>query len=294
MVTKGLRQTDYGDYAEWNALYEGRINSDLLILGNSRAWVHFSPAIIDSVTQYDSYNLGLDGHNFFLTNTRYEEYLTYNTKPRVIIQEVSFRTLEKRPDLFNYAQFHPYLDQESLVEALKTYRGYSEWDRLVPFHKYVGEWKAIAAGLLEFTGLKQFKAEKYKGYEGQARTWKNRIPAAEMAPRPCPIDSASVADFERFLQDSKAAGVEVVLVTAPICRSYQSVITNMAEVVAIYERMASKYNLTYLNYLDHPLADATELYYNAIHLNRKGAERFSLDLANRLVAEHGLHRYAKK
>ena len=48
-VDRGLRSSKYVDYAEWNEIYDGALNSKLLILGSSRAWHQIDPQIIDSV-----------------------------------------------------------------------------------------------------------------------------------------------------------------------------------------------------------------------------------------------------
>ena len=53
-ITTGLRKTEKREYKDWNKLLNGEINSDLLIQGSSRAWVHVSPKIIDSVLNTNS------------------------------------------------------------------------------------------------------------------------------------------------------------------------------------------------------------------------------------------------
>ena len=66
IITLGLKKSESDDFREWNDLYQSKINADLIINGSSRAWVHISPQILDTSFSIDSYNLGIDGHNFYL------------------------------------------------------------------------------------------------------------------------------------------------------------------------------------------------------------------------------------
>ena len=49
MVDAGLRKSRNAYFANWNDLYNSKINADLLIMGSSRAEFHISPKILDSL-----------------------------------------------------------------------------------------------------------------------------------------------------------------------------------------------------------------------------------------------------
>ncbi len=53
---------------------------------------------------------------------------------------------------------------------------------------------------------------------------------------------------------------------------------------AMYLNLASKYNVPILDYTHDSICYDTAYFYNAQHLNRKGAEKFSLQLAHDLKA----------
>ena len=48
-ISKYLKKSNvaaFGEYSVWNDVFEGKINSDVLIYGSSRAWVHISPLTV--------------------------------------------------------------------------------------------------------------------------------------------------------------------------------------------------------------------------------------------------------
>ena len=48
VVDSGLKRSRSLLFSEWNDIYDGKINADMLILGSSKAWVQFSPLILDT------------------------------------------------------------------------------------------------------------------------------------------------------------------------------------------------------------------------------------------------------
>ena len=43
IITIGLKKSSLPFYKEWNQIYGGKMNSDLLVLGSSKAHYHISP-----------------------------------------------------------------------------------------------------------------------------------------------------------------------------------------------------------------------------------------------------------
>ncbi|GHV09600.1 hypothetical protein FACS1894162_0470 [Bacteroidia bacterium] len=57
----------------------------------------------------------------------------------------------------------------------------------------------------------------------------------------------------------------------------------------VYHGFAEKYDIPFLDYTHDPICYDTTYFYNAMHLNKKGAELFSLKLAND-IKEQNLYR----
>ena len=98
-----------GEYSVWNDIYEGKINSDLVIYGSSRAWVHFNPELLTNTFKIPTYNLGIDGQNFLLQYFRHKELLRFNKRPKIILHSLDIFTFSKKTKLYNFEQFFPYM-----------------------------------------------------------------------------------------------------------------------------------------------------------------------------------------
>jgi len=82
--------------------------------------------------------------------------------------------------------------------------------------------------------------------------------------------------LERLIQLLQAHHVEVVMITTPVYRTYmvQMRMEMWQPARAAYERIADRYGIRYLNFLNDPRMKAAD-FEDADHLNADGAERFA-------------------
>lgn len=283
IVSSGLQKTRYDEFAEWNNIYSGTIQADVLILGSSRAEVNVDPRILDSTLHCNSYNLGVDGHNFYLQHAKYQSYLKYNRQPKVILQIMDAFTLEKRKDLFRYEQFLPYFSDSLLTATIKTYKGYHKVEYVVPFLRYRRKPALISLGLAEYFNIYHKSTNhKYKGYNAMDLAWDSSFhnfiithPAGERVT----INNLSVELFDSFLKECRQKNIKVFLIYAPEYAPVHRYFINRDSIFGIYSALSKKYNTPFLDYSKHPLSSERELFYNSQHLNRKGSQKFSRMLA---------------
>ena len=76
--------------------------------------------------------------------------------------------------------------------------------------------------------------------------------------------------------------VKVIFVHSPMYIEATNKIDDTAAMWTMYRNLANKYDIPILNYSHDSICYDTSLFYNAQHLNRKGAERFSRMLAKDL------------
>ena len=88
--------------------------------------------------------------------------------------------------------------------------------------------------------------------------------------------SGNVVMLERLIELLQEHGVEVVLITTPVYRTYMAQMRRdfWEPAAAAYERVAARYDVRYLNFLDEPGLQAID-FEDADHLNADGAERFA-------------------
>jgi hypothetical protein len=286
-VDTGLKKSHHPNYAEWNDLFQGKINADVLVSGSSRAAFHISPFILDTTLQVNSYNLGLSAWRFDMQLTRFKLYLAHNRKPQYIIHNVDVYGFAKRKNLVDYQQFLPYLNEPLLKRNFERLQGNFTWSQCyIPMYKYANDWDLVWEGLKNFVDYPHVtKTSKYKGYQANDIAWDNQF---ELFKKKYPkgirytIEKDVEQSFERYLDFCQKEGIKVVLVYAPEYFEVQPYYKNKTAFLRLCHRVEKQYNCTFLDYTNDSICFEKSLFYNSQHLNKKGAELFSAKLAKDL------------
>lgn len=283
---KKLNNFALGENLVWNHIYDGNVNDDIVIYGSSRAWVHIDPLLIESKLGRTAYNLGIDGHNFWLQNLRHQELLKYNQKPDYIIYSVDVFTLAKRKDLYNYDQFLPYmLGNDNIHDFTSSYEGFSYFDYNFPLIRYEGKKNVIRQAFKTSILEDNAKLARVKGYRGIEKKWNKDFDKAKQKKVnfSVEIDLATVDKFNLFLNECKKNSIQVIFVYTPEYIEGQKFVTNRNEIVTLFEEIAMKHNILFLNYSDNSISKQKKYFYNALHLNKTGAELFTNKLIKDLI-----------
>ncbi|WP_316815580.1 hypothetical protein [Pedobacter nyackensis] len=284
-LSKNLKKTEYRENPVWRAIYDGQVNSKVVIYGSSRAWVHVNPTKIADSLNTTAYNLGIDGHNFWLQYFRHQQLLKYNTKPKLIIHTLDPMTLVKRAELYNSEQFLPYmLFNDDIYNATRSYKGFGILDYNVPLLRYYGQKDAIMRVVQTVVAPETNRKRRIRGYQGQNVVWNSDFDRAKakMKSYKMELDQASIALFSKYLEECAKANIKVIFVYTPEYIEGQRFIENRAEVMAIYSRLSKKYNIPYYDYSTDSLSFDKKYFYNALHMNTTGAELFTSKLIKKL------------
>lgn len=275
----------YGELEVWNDLYDGKINAEMLIYGSSRAWVHFNPAILADSLQVSVYNLGLDGHHFWLQYLRHLEFLKHNPAPKQILLSLDYTSLQKRDELYLYQQFLPYmLWNNNIKYYTQSYKGFKYLDYSLPLLRYAGETSLLKKSLEIALDKDTVLPFRKNGYRGIQKAWTNEFELAKekMDSYRIKIDPESVRLFDAFLHDCKNKGIEVTLVYSPEYIDGQKFVVNREEVMELYNNFANKYKLAFLDYSNDTISYRKSYFYNTTHLNKTGSNLFTRTLAHDL------------
>lgn len=288
MVDAGLRKSRNAYFANWNDLYNSKINADLLIMGSLRAEFQISPKILDSLLSLDSYNLGLSAWHFDMQYARFRMYLQHNKKPKYIIHNVDVYGFSKRQDVADAPQFLPYIRDTILQNVTFGHKGaFDIYQQNIPLFKYKNQQKMAFEGFLNFLGFSNLydSTSKYKGYRGNDYVWnkdfesfKRRFPKGVKYK----FDKEVVRQFEEYLTFCKKQNIKVILVYAPEYFEVQPYYKNKFELIKLCRESVKKYNCKFLDYSKNSLCYNREYFYNSQHLNKKGSELFSIDLGEEI------------
>ncbi|MBL7905221.1 MAG: hypothetical protein JNL22_09395 [Bacteroidales bacterium] len=280
-LTGQLKQSREGEYAVWNDIFNSEVNSEIIVHGSSRAMVHMDSQIISDSLQVSCYNLGINGHNFWLQYLRHKELLKYNIKPKLIIHSVDVFTLTKRPDLFNAEQFLPYmLNNEEIEYFTNSYKGFKYYDYHIPLIRYTGKYKTIGKVFNELINSEPPDSCRQRGYAPQDHTWNDDLEKAKLKfpDFKVQIDTASYKLFDEYIRECLAKDIEVVIVYTPEFIEGQDFVKNRSEILGIFRNFAEQYHLKFLDYSSDAISYNKDYFYNASHLNRKGSELFTKKL----------------
>lgn len=271
VITYLYHQKDTRKYAVWNDILHTDINADVLIMGNSRAWCMYSTQIFDSVLHVNSYNVGMDGSCFNRQRMRYDIYRHYqHRKPDMIIQNVDFFTLEHTVG-YEREQFMPYMIYPYFRGRVIQEESFSLAELYIPMYRYYMS--------NVYDDYNQFDYRLNKGFYAADREW-DRYSLEEAEPYNAIVDSTTLCQFEEYIDQTKQENIHLVFVIAPVYKEATKVVLNNMEIGQLYRDLSDKYGVTLLDYTNMLICEDTSFFYNATHLNRRGAETFSIQLAN--------------
>lgn len=289
-ISVGLRKSSYGNINDWNVINFDSIGADVIINGSSKAWVQVSTKIVDSILDCNSYNLGLDGADFYQQYFKYKFYRINNRQPKTIIQIVGKCMLEKTQHISNLYQYLPYMNNRYVRQLVFNYDNLRYIDCIVPLLRYSKRFDLIKIGLGEFfcINVNYLHDNKYKGFEAQNMLWnkdfnkfKKRYPKGKAVF----IDSSLVNMFDTTLNFWRSRGVNVVIVVPPCYYESYKYILNRDSIIDVYRQISKRTKCIFLDYSNIPMSRDRSLFYNSQHLNNIGAQEFTKILCNDIKKE---------
>ena len=270
-----------GEFEVWNHIYSGNANCDIAIYGSSRAWVHIDPQIINDSLDLSAYNFGIDGYNFWLQYLRHLEFIKYNKQPKIIILSLDVFSLGRRYDLYQYEQFLPYmLWNSNITKFTESSMGYNITDYYIPLIRYAGKFDALKTSVNHVVKNTSKISYRTNGFKAMDIKWNKDLEKAKAKNKSNKVnlDQKSIELFELFIKECKSKRIELILVYSPEHIEGQNYVSNRKDIIKIYKEVSIKYQLTFFDYSNDSICFNKKLFYNALHLNKNGADIFSKKL----------------
>lgn len=280
-LSRKLRNSTILEFQAWNNIYNQELRNNVVIMGSSRAFVQFNPRIIDSVLHVNSYNLG---YNASLVNRQVERYYAYcriqNWEPETIIYSIDYGTLSGISVNFEREQFYPYFFYDrNLMEAFDKYQHFSLLEKYVPF------WRYCTCFLdFHFYDVLTNPEEKelfYKGFKNNRMKWGDDL-VIGTDPLEYTCSEEALLIFKNFIKDMYSKGKNVIFVYAPLYTEFFKTFKGIDKMYTVFGDIAHEYDIPILDYSHDTICNDTSYFYNSAHLNKIGADRFTLQLSNDL------------
>ena len=278
ILCRGLLKMEDYRFQDYKAMLDGGMDNDILIMGNSRGKSHFNTFIIDSVLNVSSFCIGIGGYPINAQVSKYNIYRSHNNKPRLIIQNIDYSTI----NIFNSVlhehqseQFFPLVyDVQGRKELKKL--GYGFLDLNIPLYRFLGYQQVIKNGLLEGLNLKHYISRPaYKGFRAEEGRWNGRVLAA-MPTQHVLLSPKGKTVMENYLNRCRADSIPVVLVYSPMFQGGQEKLNDLDSARDYFKKLALEYGCTYLDYLDcSDICKDSSNFCSSVHMNERATKVFT-------------------
>ena len=286
LVDRGLRLLSCHSASQTSIpeLLSDTLQADFLIMGNSRALCSYHPMLIEAITGLRTWNIGVSGQPFGISYLRYQLYRKHNNRPKILLLNIDNNELEMIDNGFGREEYYPYFENAVIQPYLPLY-GFSWADIHLPLYKYRGDYKLIGYGLMANIGIYPFVPCRHEqGYYNANTAFDGSALKQVLLSGNIKVsqEMAAIQLLDSFLTELRQDSVRVLFCYAPqYTPLYEHI--EIDSLMDIYQRIADQHGIAIMDYSNLPWCGDTCFFYNANHINRKGAELFSTQLAEDLL-----------
>jgi len=280
-LTNALVNSNHEDISFLQRAYSGEIDTEILVVGSSRALVHFDCETIEEQTKKTCFNLGMNGTNLRMQIPTLKQYLASNELPEVVVQEVGVTSLSTPPEakiVYNQEQYAPFLDYGIIYEEIKELLPDAVLYKYFPFYEYIKHEDLLDDGLKARSGEVLKSRRQPNGFRPTTRKWDGKFEdLKEQYPngRNLEIEKDSIEYLREIIDVVTDYGVEIVLVYTPEYYENQTLTTNRRQITDVYLSVAKNKGISYLDYSNDNITQDRDNFYNSQHLNAFAASDFS-------------------
>lgn len=286
-IESGMRRIRTGAFGAFNQVVEGRVNADLVVLGSSRAAMHYDPSILEKATGLSGFNLGRIGARSEVYQGIFAQYLRHNRPPRLVILNADLNSLDLNTVLYDPVEYQPYLDDPDLYRALRQDRGVWQQRHLPLFGYLVDDVEYNHyIGLKALFGI-QLPENYHLGYLGVNREWNEARLDVNPAQKWFAYDPEpqAVRQFTAPLAEARSLGITAIVVMSPIQVEFLAKVRKRPELLAAISRACESEQAVFWDMSSMaPVAQDKRYFADSFHMNRRGATLFSERLGQRLAA----------
>lgn len=271
-----LLSINKGYYDKYKTAFLKSNKYDLLILGSSRAQMHYNTAKIDSFWKCNSFNLSYNGANIQQAFILLKCYLAKSVAPKVLFYEMDYHVFKTHEDgWMDFQNLFPFLEDKNTFDLLRSS------DQRFFYARYFPHYSLPHTGIKNFsTGLHYFFKKQvdndslyHKGY------FKNCIQPA-LKYKPSDLKYQWINKIDREYLDSlivfcKSKDIELNLISSPIFGGGKLDVVNHNALISHINNIAILNHLRFINYSSLPFCNQRKLFIDHHHLNSKGSDLFT-------------------
>jgi len=271
-----LLSVDEGYYDKYKAAFLKSNKYDFLILGSSRAQMHYNTGMIDSIWNCNSFNLSYNGANIQQAYILLKCYLAKSIPPKVLFYEMDYHVFNTHEEgWMDFQNLFPFLKDENTFDYLRSSDKRFLYARYFPFYSLPNTGvKNFSTGMHYFFG-KSLDNDRlyYKGY------FKNCI-QPNLNYKPSAGKYQWINRTDRDYLDSlificKNKDIQLNLISSPIFGGGKLDVINHTQLMRQINNIAAINGLRYTNYSSLPFCNQRNLFIDHHHLNANGSVLFT-------------------
>tara|TARA_R110002020_G_scaffold82873_2_gene205406 strand:- start:239 stop:1165 length:927 start_codon:yes stop_codon:yes gene_type:complete len=277
LIQEGLKTSNYREVSKWNEVITGGIEADILIVGSSRALVHYDCELIEEITGKKCYNLGFDGTLFKHQQLMLDLYLKNNKAPETLVWNVDYHSFGNSREFYGFEQLMPYQNQLEVKLLLKANEVTDPMLYQIPLVRYSFNPKMKTIGILNYIGLYSERPALIKGYQKRDKVWDGKFDELKMANKNGILYEFNDALFQEFseeLEELKQREMNIYLVVSPIYHEAKALVSNSDEVTCWLRNLSQMNDFIFLDYSNDSINYNKNFFYNGTHLNEEGVNFF--------------------
>ena len=288
IIDEGIKRSSNQLVDDWNKIFTGKINSDIIVLGSSRASGQFNSRILEEKLGYSTYNLGIGGGKIILEEARWNSYLKFNNPPKILIQNIDIFSSRPENGIVSKRQFLPFLSECTVSASLEKIDPNVFYESIIPLYKYRGLRKDVVKGIKSFFYKSQTTSLASKnGYIPFDKKWNNEFDEYKSKNKTAEFNwedvKVGIEFLEKLIIDCQKRGIKIFLVHAPMYIELQRIMPQKTQYDSIIKKISQDYQIDFLDYSNDSLCYSKDYFYNGLHLNSHGANLFTQKLADTLA-----------
>lgn len=274
VISKSLSRLNVKPFNVWNEVMGGKVDADVVALGNSLVTLSFNTEYLDSTLGVKTYAMGFSGSQFDRQSYMYSLYRSRNRPPKVMVNFVDYNSMSLTRRVPDRPQFYPWFFDKDFRRVVFPVERFHLLERFLPM------WRWRGYRPIDYTS--RFSGHLKRGFKYITFTRSPFIMGDRGLMR-FGSDSAAIAPlWEKYLSRNVSEGIRTVFVLPPLHESCQYADGHKERMVSTFRGYSERYGIPFLDYSDLPITADSTFFRDPYHLNGKGSEVFCDTLARDL------------
>ena len=251
--------------------------ADVVISGSSRCSLHYSPQVFEDSLGMTCYNTGQEGQGIIMQYVWFKLF-TRRYTPKIIIYDVmpAFDYLNGEPNEKYLSLLRPFYHESPIDSIILSVDRTERLKMLSSCYRHNGH---IFQLLKDF--VTPYKEDVLKGYRPVDKEMEYDYSTPPEKASETGLDSLRASYMNRFAQECTNKGIKLIFCSSPYYKAPSYYAANFDFI----RDLSKQYDIPFIYHgNDSSYIYDKRLFHNASHMNRKGAEKYSSQIAHEIKA----------